>query len=590
VGPEHARVLAPVVALLVALGAWAIGLPEGDLANYVTAGHLWLAGEPLHQLYDYRWFTGAAVRAGYPDALVGFPVLTPPSALLGAPLAWLGPVGAAWAWALAQLGLLGLVGATLLRSDELGGRWTPLLFLALWPAIGAHLQQGQFHLPAVAAVALGGLALSRGRDVWAGTCWGLAVGLKVHAWPLLVVLGLWRRWGGVVAGLAVLVAGGLVSIGLLGLPVHARWWTEIVPAAASGWFVHPFHLGQQSIGHALRAALVPHAGLNPHALLDAPAWAGWGARAAAGLVLGGTLASVAGASAGSRARSLAAAGLAALATGPLLASYHLVLLLPLVAWGASGLWSEGERRRAVAVVSLASVAVWAPTSTYLAGPGDLLWGLPRPWALLAMVGLLLPRWGWKTAAGALVGVLLAGLPRGPSIADEAVPFEASGAPFVAAELTGDGAGGLWLSGLPTARGELPGRGWIGLEVDVPGQRFVPVAGADGSHRWHPQLVDGEITWSSSVEAGVSAAVPGPLGGRLEASPRDGGSDIRWVGPSGEERWLTSDPAWDSDPHWDPVRQRIWFLSDRGAGVRCLRLWWLPWRSVAAPDVVAPPSG
>ena len=103
-------------------------------------------------------------------------------------------------------------------------------------------------------------------------------------------------------------------------------------------------------------------------------------------------------------------------------------------------------------------------------------------------------------------------------------------------------------------------------------------------------MSGSVSWSASTDTGLPTAVPGPQGGTLEAIPREGGSDIRWVGPTGEVRWLTRDPAWDSDPHWDPVRQRVWFLSDRGAGVRCLRLWWLPWADPGPPGEVGVPAG
>ena len=80
-------------ALLTALVVRA-GPPQGDFANYYTAAALWWADSDLSRLYDYRWFTSAASAAGFSDRLVGFAVLTPPSALFAAPLLWL-PAGAA---------------------------------------------------------------------------------------------------------------------------------------------------------------------------------------------------------------------------------------------------------------------------------------------------------------------------------------------------------------------------------------------------------------------------------------------------------------------------------------------------------------
>ena len=41
------------------------------------------------------------------------------------------------------------------------------------------------------------------------------------------------------------------------------------------------------------------------------------------------------------------------------------------------------------------------------------------------------------------------------------------------------------------------------------------------------------------------------------------------------RRLTRSPALDRDPVWDEARSRIVFASDRGRGLGCTTLFWLP---------------
>lgn len=228
------RTLSPLL-LLVAWVAlvWSVGPPTGDVANYWTAATLWTEGADLTRLYDYRWFTAQADRVGFPGQLVGFAVLTPPSALLLVPLLPLGLDVGLGAWWLLQgllgVGLAALLGA-LARPQSTRGHQLTLglaLLLLAWPAAQSHLRQGQLHLPAVLCLA-GGLLCWRGkRDGWAGVLLGLAVGLKVHAWPLVALAAVARRGRVAGAAVATLVAGGAVSDALLGWPVHAWIWPRL---------------------------------------------------------------------------------------------------------------------------------------------------------------------------------------------------------------------------------------------------------------------------------------------------------------------------------------------------------------------------
>lgn len=573
------RVHRPLSLLAIGLwiaAVWVVGPPQGDFANYFTAAWVWHtqgSGETLAQLYDYRWFTGQAAAAGFGDRLVGFPVLTPPSALFAAPALPLGAEGAAWAWQVGQ-GVCGLLVAWGIARGIHRPLWVGFLALAvLWPALRAHLVQGQFHLPAVVALAWGYGAWVRGRGARAGLLWGLAVGLKVHAWPLLAVLaGLApadraARRGLGWAGLTLILGGG-VSVALLGWAVHGVWLREIVPAAGLGHFVHPWHPGLASLGHGLRGLFLPHGALNPGALASVPGLAGgvsagvWAAMV--GLSVAGALSSEGPA----RPRWWAAAAMSALVSGPILSSYHLVLLAPAAAWGVDALWRARAWARILVVGVGLILAVWLPTPS----PGSLAGALVAPrfllltaaWLAIAPLSTLvrLPTW----ARAGLVGLVAVAAWRGAAAEqawqepmDGAVAVDGPTFPLVAADLSLNAEGTLRFSGLTSDRGALPGRGWVAYRLDPDAGVPEIVDSAPDAHIWAP---------GRSVQA--QDGVVGPV-----VRLRGGQADVAWIHDGGALTWLTAHPGRDVEPVWDRRRGRVWFLSDRGVGVRALRLWWVP---------------
>jgi hypothetical protein len=274
----------------------------------------------------------------------------------------------------------------------------------------------------------------------------------------------------------------------------------------------------QSSSHLLHYLFLAHPTLNPSPLLDAPV-------VALGLPRSLELAAIGATIAVARAdlRGLSAASFVALAFGPILARYHLVLVIPAVALGLEGL-REHPARRAIFVV-LVAIAAWVPVpATWEAGA---VVSVPRLWALAAAWVAVLP-WGHRAAIGAAVGAVLS-VP-GWRLPDsgEGRPLEAPGLPLVAADLVCTDDGTLWFSGLPEPRPGLPGTGWVGYRWPRDGSPS-PVAGAAGAHVWSPVAVDAShVAWSTG---------PAPVGASAAMCP--GGREV--------------------------------FLSDAGVGVRAYRL-------------------
>ena len=565
---------------------WRAGSPQGDFANYWTAAALWWEGADLSRLYEYRWFTEQASRLGFADQLVGFPVLTPPSALLVAPLLVFGPASGAALWRLVALGA-GIGLALYVARAANRPPWVGFAaLLLLTPPLRSHLEQGQAHLPAALALGVALHLWLRGRAVGAGLLLGLAIGLKVHAWPLLLLALLTRSWRLAGAAVATLVVGGLVSVALLGWPVHAVFLREIAPAATAGMFVDPWHPAYQGLGQAARQLWAG----NPH--LAAPATSPFLAAFVPTLLAWAAIAATA---AGARRdlddtarrRLLAAGAMVALAFGPILSRYHLVMLVPPLLIGADALWREGRRPRALVFVACLALAGWVdPPMAWGEGALRIAAGIPRFW-LLALAWLLVvprPR-PMRLVPLIAVALVLSGVAGRAAVrahqslwADGAVAVGGV-APLVAADLVLGEGGSLALAGLVSDRQGRPGRGWVGM-LFAPESGLPPGLDAfdANAHVWAPvALPDGAFAWSRGplgTGAVLGARGAGPAGGRLWVVPGASGTDVevRWA--DGRVRRLTNHPGQDQDPVWDAVRGRVWFLSDRGVGVRALRLWWV----------------
>jgi hypothetical protein len=567
-----------------------VGLPRGDFANYWTAANLWWEGADLTRLYDYRWFTDQAARLGFGDQLVGFAVLSPPSAVLLAPLLPLGLHGAKIAWMILQgffaLGMAGALCRWLRRPLWMG----PALLLGAAPLLRAHLVQGQFHLPVALFLCLGLWAWTRKQDRWAGISLGLAIGLKVHAWPLLAMAALAGRWKLMAWTLGTLLLGGIGSVAILGWDVNWIWLIEIAPAASRGSFIDPWNVAFQSMGHGIRTLYLPHEGLNPRAVADLPELALGLPAAIQVLIVGLTLISVfswSEFSQAERGRVLAAASICALLTGPLLATYHLVLVLPALALGADQLDRQGYHQRAGLILFIGLLLAWWPATPAWPGPAWLIpLALHRFWLLLGIWSLLMPMelvFGTRASlklsrlgvlvVATLIGVLTA---RQPTTVDQAESLELPGMPLIAADLILTSDGSLWFSGLPaqgTARPE--GQGWMGYQLLPETQSLRPLLSDPDAHIWSPRATADSVQWTVGPGADLSPAPVPCLDGFLEVLDTKQGPQIGYIDGHGRAQLLTWVRAHHASPACDEERGRAWFLSDRGVGVRALRLWWVP---------------
>ncbi len=573
--------LTALSSLLLVWAGLGVGTPRGDFANYWTAATLWTEGADLSLLYDYAWFTDQAARVGFEDLLVGFPVLTPPSVLFAVPLLPLGLEGGRLAWLLLQLLLALATGLMSARAARLP-LWTgPLAFLLVWPAMAGHLMQGQFHLPAAACLAGGLWAWASERDLLAGALFGLATGLKLFAWPLVLLPLLVGRRRATLSALGVMALGGLASIGLVGWELHALFLAEILPAASSGFFMDPWHQGMQSMGALCRALWLPEPRGASVLWFDSAPLA-FVLPAAYGLFL--PLLALAGAASwgrlheSQRGRLVAAAAFAAMVSAQYIASYSLVLLVPVVLFALGGRDRRPSLPRAVALVLVLCATAWAPVPAEWPEPFALL-GVPRAVGLLVAWGLVMPwsRSPRRMGANALALALAAlvgwrAIPSVPLDVDGASPLDTPGQPLVISGLAlSERSGSLVFTALSSDRGEAPGQGWVGMSA-LPGGSIEVLYTQPKTHVGRPRPMGAAMLWTDSTYApqepvpcgeGTLHVVGGPLSGDLVYETAEG------------RTLLSPHPGHDTEPVCDPVARRVWFLSDRGVGVAALQIWSVP---------------
>lgn len=257
-------------------------------AAYYTASRLLLSGQFDARVYDNAWFEAQARAAMNGEASDIFNVNPPSTAWMMVGLATLSPHTARIAWTLGNLVLL--MAALALLGGELGLGGAGLGLLALialgFMPIGENFRLGQAYILLLFLYALALRGFLCGEDGLLGLSLALLLALKSAGAPLLLLLLVWRRWralGIALAGIALIVVGGLPWIGpdtwrayLLALPEIGRgpWVTSIFYQTTNSLWQHLFRYDLQ---------------WNPGAVADLPALATVLTLLSAGVALAVTL-------------------------------------------------------------------------------------------------------------------------------------------------------------------------------------------------------------------------------------------------------------------------------------------------------------
>jgi hypothetical protein len=300
------------------------------------------------------------------------PTPHPPTVgLLALPLGLLSYPAAVRAWFGFELVCLIAALGLLVRGAELPVRMrsVPLLAIALvpWPPLTLEIGLGQLMLPLVLALSGAQFAFLRGRMPLGGALLGLSLLIKPIAWPWLIVLA-WRRDGrAVAAALAVVVAGGALSVAAIGVEHTQDYLVRVLPMMSAAFFNEVTNMSLWTVAPRLGSPAL--SGVLPTIVLLVAAW--WVRGRALGL-------------------SLALMTVISLIVSPITWYFYLVLALVPLIYLVGAVWRRGVGLRAVAAL----LAVFALTCVSQANLIDLARSgadgavLLEPTLALCLLGLL----------------------------------------------------------------------------------------------------------------------------------------------------------------------------------------------------------
>ncbi|HVO47872.1 MAG TPA: glycosyltransferase family 87 protein [Steroidobacteraceae bacterium] len=392
--------------LLLAWCAWlavvrgvipALSRVDTDFPNYYTSARIALEGGAVERFYDDAWFQEQIHRHGM-DELGQFSPFPPPTALLLMPLARLQPLTALRI--VTVVSLLSLAVAIVLLARILQWRaWTAALFVLLsGHAIHTGLRFGQPYILMSALCILGYYLYQKGRPVLAGVVLAVFVPIKYFPATVIGCMALQRQWRVLLASSATVLAISLLSVAILGWPVHRTFLMAVFGVHLTGQLGLPLSATVQSFDTLFGQLFLYDPVWNPSPL-RASATLQWvfttGLKAAVLLTTAATLVRLA----GMRGRdalppAIGIVGLAALLVAPGTATYHFVVL-----WLPVGL---------LLIAMRSAPLLWGLTLGLYACLGFIPYGLvarfsergwltplafPRLWVLVALF-VVAVYWAW----------------------------------------------------------------------------------------------------------------------------------------------------------------------------------------------------
>lgn len=401
-GPAHRwkQLLASV--LLVGLGSLvlvrgivpALTRIDTDFPNYYTAARIVVAGGPVQRMYDDAWFQEQTSKEIPGRKTFGrFAPFPPPTALLLVPLAGLDPPSALRVLTAVSLVCLLCCAWLLSRIVPLELTDSGVLALLLAYAVCNNLRFGQPYIEISLACLLGYFAWLKGRPLLAGICFGVFVPIKYFPIVILLAFAVRGQWRVVIGGAAATAAVVLVSIAVLGWPLHSVYLSSVLGnhLVANLGIQDPFTAYFQSFDTLFRRLLIYDPTANPHPWLALPGLQGPAVAVSKTVLAGLAIATLARqvhtdpiSSVGS---AIGLLGILTLLIAPATASYHFVLL-----WLPVGLL-VGCFLRARAYIHLGlllglyTLITFFPYGHAFRFEGDGLLTIlayPRLWVLLAM--------------------------------------------------------------------------------------------------------------------------------------------------------------------------------------------------------------
>jgi hypothetical protein len=219
------------------------------ICEYLLARALQAGVNPYLGLNDLA----AVLRVELPAPIFAHPTPHPPGlALFSWPLAWLTYQQAAVSWFGLELICLALGIAVLIRWYDPAARWTTIAWVGVGAAgsqvVWRDLLLGQSGTLLFALLVLSWAGLRGNREVLGGTALGLAIALKLTAWPVTVALLAARRWVAAAAAVVVVAAVNVLAVLAMGWQVVADYYLRVAPYVGSLYRASFLNLSLTSVG------------------------------------------------------------------------------------------------------------------------------------------------------------------------------------------------------------------------------------------------------------------------------------------------------------------------------------------------------
>jgi len=266
------RVVAGAALLFFLLTAFRSGWKreESDFPNYYTAAVLVSKALPLRNYYDWTWFQRQMNYAGYEHTLGSYIPQTPVTMLPFVPLAGFTPQTAKRIWLTVNLFFLAVTIWLLARLTRFRPEHIWLLAFAGFGSLYSNFLLGQYYVLLLFLFTLALYCLDRGQQAAGGFLCGVAFGLKLYGGPFLLYFAARRQWRAVAGMLAAFVCLLACAVMLFGWADVHYFAAQVLPRAADGEVISPYHSGNNAFPVLLRRLLMPEPALNPHPFWNAP--------------------------------------------------------------------------------------------------------------------------------------------------------------------------------------------------------------------------------------------------------------------------------------------------------------------------------
>jgi Glycosyltransferase family 87/WD40-like Beta Propeller Repeat len=250
------------------LPAWRV--LNTDFPNYYLVARLLREGYSLDRVYDWIWLQRIKDHWGLQQSLVGFPGLTPFSALPVLPLTFFSALTAKRIWILLNLAMLAASAELLHRSTALRRRLVWIITLLAFVPLRTSFLYGQMHLSVLFLMVMAYFFYARRRDVACGACIALAAALKVYPIVFFGYLVVKRRWRAALATACAMVLVVLVAEFWMGKEILHVYAFQQLPRSLQGELMDPYNVGFASGASLFHRLFLFEPQLNPSPLINSP--------------------------------------------------------------------------------------------------------------------------------------------------------------------------------------------------------------------------------------------------------------------------------------------------------------------------------